>query len=193
VIRSEEKTVIGGSTGRHVVAAATAHGLTPVALARDEASAHEAPPSVEIVVGDLEEADTLAQPVSDVDAVIFVPGSDANSRQDAAQRIDYGGDTGEGSITREVLGTVHIEALLSDSAIGKTFQVFSGPGETTSDWDSLFATTKPDAAGAARRHQGHPQHAAPNRTALSPGRPGSAASILTRRVSGAERTRGEGP
>lgn len=222
-----ERVLIAGATGRtgrHVIAAATAHGLTPVALARDEASAREALPGVEIVAGDLEDAGSLVDPVRDVDAVIFVHGSDADSRQDAAQRIDYGGvantlkalgdrrprivlqtslyvtrrdnelnagahaldwkrrserlvrlsrapcaivrpgwldngpagdhitieqgDTGEGSITREVLGTVHIEALLIDSAIGKTFEVFSGPGETTSDWDSLFGTAQPDATGA---------------------------------------------
>jgi hypothetical protein len=47
-----------------------------------------------------------------------------------------------------VLGTVHIEALLRDSATGKIFEVFSGPGETTSDWDSLLGTAQPDAAGA---------------------------------------------
>jgi hypothetical protein len=47
-----------------------------------------------------------------------------------------------------VLGALHIEALVSDSAIGKTFEVFSGPGETTSDWDSLFGAAQPDAAGA---------------------------------------------
>jgi hypothetical protein len=58
------------------------------------------------------------------------------------------GDTGDGSIGREVLGALHIAALVSDSAIGKTFEVFSGPGETTSDWDSLFGAAQPDAAGA---------------------------------------------
>lgn len=222
-----ERVLIAGATGRtgrHVVAAAAARGLTPVALARREASAREVLPGVEIATGDLEDADSLTGPVSDVDAVIFVHGSDADSRQDAVQRIDYGGvanvlgalggrrprivlqttlfvtrrehslnagthpldwkrrserlvrlsgapytivrpgwldngpagkhvtieqgDTGEGSITRAVLGAVHIEALLSDSAIGKTFEVFSGPGEATSDWASLFGTAQPDAAGA---------------------------------------------
>lgn len=56
------------------------------------------------------------------------------------------GDTGDGSIAREVLAHVHIEALLRESAIGKTFEVFSEPGETTSDWDSLFGATQPDAS-----------------------------------------------
>jgi uncharacterized protein YbjT (DUF2867 family) len=213
-----------GRTGRHVVAAATARGLTPVALARDEARAREVLPGVEILTGDLEDGDSLVEAVRDVGAVIFAHGSDADSRHDAVQRIDYGGvantlkalgyrrprivlqttlfvirrdndlnagahaldwkrrserlvrlsrapytivrpgwldngpagqhvtieqgDTGEGSITREVLGAVHIEALLRDSAAGKTFEVFSGPGDTTSDWDSLFGTAQPDAAGA---------------------------------------------
>jgi uncharacterized protein YbjT (DUF2867 family) len=222
-----ERVLIAGATGRtgrHVVAAATARGLTPVALARDEARARQVLPGVEVVTGDLEDAGSLAGPVRDVDAIIFVHGSDADSRQDAVQRIDYGGvvntlkalggrrprivlqttlfvtrrdhylnggahaldwkrrserlvrlsgapytivrpgwldngpagrrvtieqgDTGEGSISRAVLAAVHTEALLRDSAIGKTFEVFSGPGETTSDWDSLFATAQPDAGGA---------------------------------------------
>lgn len=46
---------------------------------------------MEIVIGDLEDADSLVVPVRDVDAIVFVHGSDADSRQDAVQRIDYGG------------------------------------------------------------------------------------------------------
>jgi uncharacterized protein YbjT (DUF2867 family) len=89
-----ERVLIAGATGRtgrHVVAAATARGLTPVALARDEARARAVLPGGEIVTGDLEDADSLAGPVHAVDAVIFVHGSDADSRHDAVQRIDYGG------------------------------------------------------------------------------------------------------
>lgn len=213
-----------GRTGRHVAAAARARGLTPVALARDAGRARDALPDVEIAVGDLEDAGSLVDPVRDIDAIIFVHGSDADSRQDSVQRIDYGGvlntlqalgertsrivlqttlfvtrrdnslnrgahaldwkrrserlvrlsgapytivrpgwldndpagahvtieqgDTGDGSIAREVLAHVHIEALLHEAAIGKTFEVFSEPGETTSDWNSLFGATRPDASGA---------------------------------------------
>lgn len=222
-----ERVLIAGATGRtglHVVSAATAHGLTPVALARDGARASRALPGTEIATGDLEDADSLAEAVRDVDAIIFVHGSDADSRHDAVQRIDYGGvlntlkalgdrrprivlqttafithrdndlnagahaldwkrrserlvrfsgapytivrpgsldsgpagqhvtveqgDTRGGGITREALGEVHIEALLRESAIAKTFEVFSGPGSATTGWDSLFLATEPDAAGA---------------------------------------------
>lgn len=80
-----------GRTGRHVAAAARARGLTPVALARDAGRARDALPDVEIAVGDLEDAGSLVDPVRDIDAIIFVHGSDADSRQDSVQRIDYGG------------------------------------------------------------------------------------------------------
>ena len=52
-----ERVLIAGATGRtgrHVAAAATARGLTPVALVRDEARAREVLPGVEVTVGDLE-------------------------------------------------------------------------------------------------------------------------------------------
>ena len=87
-----------GRTGRHVVAAAAARDLTPVALARSADRARTALPGIEIVVGDLAslgrrdqaklaDPGSLTNPVADVDAVIFVHGSDSYQRDDAAQRM----------------------------------------------------------------------------------------------------------
>ncbi|MGW4561247.1 SDR family oxidoreductase [Streptomyces sp. NPDC004561] len=214
-----------GRTGRHVVAQAAAHGLTPVALARSEAHAREVLPSgTEIVTGDLTAADTLTEAVRDIDAVIFVHGSDDDSRPDSFERVDYGGvvgvlralgdrrprtvlmttfyithrdhffndgghaldwkrrserlvrlsgapytivrpgwldagkkgahlrieqgDTVEGDMSREALGLLLVETLFHDDAIGRTFEVFSGPGPATTDFTALFGETVPDAPGA---------------------------------------------
>ncbi|MFE8015906.1 SDR family oxidoreductase [Streptomyces antibioticus] len=214
-----------GRTGRHVVAAVTARGLTPVALARSESRAREElAPGTEVVVGDLTAPDTLTEAVGDVDAVIFVHGSDDDSRPESFERIDYGGvsnvlrafgerrprivlqttifvtrrdhpfnagghaldwkrrserlvrlsgapytivrpgwldagavgphlrieqgDTGEDGVSREALAGLLAEALLDDAAIGKTFEVFSGPGPATKDFTALFSEARPDASGA---------------------------------------------
>ncbi|MER5495619.1 SDR family oxidoreductase [Streptomyces sp. NPDC002561] len=213
-----------GRTGRHVVEAAAARGLTPVALARDEARARRLlPPGTEIVTGDLTDPDTLIGAVRDVDAVVFVHGSDDDSRPESFERVDYGGvagvlgalggrrprivlmttifvtrrdhyfndgghaldwkrrserlvrafgapytivrpgwldageggarlrieqgDTGEGGIGRDVLGVLLVEALLDGTALGKTFEVFSGPGPAATDFTGLFAEAEPDAPG----------------------------------------------
>lgn len=196
-----------------------------MALARSESRARKAlPPGTEIVVGDLTAPDTLTKAVSDIDAVVFVHGSDDDSRPESFERIDYGGvanvlgvlgkrwprivlqttifvtrrdhyfndgghaldwkrrserlvrlsgapytivrpgwldagqggshlrieqgDTGEDGISREALGTLLVEVLLDDTALGKTFEVFSGPGRATKDFTALFAEAQPDASGA---------------------------------------------
>lgn len=213
-----------GRTGRHVVAAATERGLTPVALVRNESRARNLPPGTDIVIGDLTAPDTLTAAVRDIDGVVFVHGSDDDSRPESFERIDYGGvvnvlralgdrrprivlqttifvtrrdhpfnegghaldwkrrseravrlsgapytivrpgwldagpggdnlrieqgDTGEGSISRAALGTLLVEALLEDEAIGRTFEVFSGPGPATADFTALFQEAQPDTPGA---------------------------------------------
>ncbi|MET9141984.1 SDR family oxidoreductase [Streptomyces parvulus] len=213
-----------GRTGRHVVAAAAGHGLSPLALARNEARAREILPGTEIVTGDLTAPDSLTDAVRDIDAVIFVHGSDDDARPESFERIDYGGvanvlralgtrrprivlqttifvtrrehyfndgghaldfkrrserlvrlsgapytivrpgwldagpggehlrieqgDTGEDGVSREALGALLVEALLDDQAIGKTFEVFSGPGPATTDFTSLFGMAQPDRSGA---------------------------------------------
>jgi len=49
--------------------------------------------SAEIAVGDVTDPDSLTSAAADVDAVIFVHGSDNESSPDALQRIDYGGES----------------------------------------------------------------------------------------------------
>ncbi|MFI1470526.1 SDR family oxidoreductase [Streptomyces wuyuanensis] len=214
-----------GRTGRYVVEAATARGLTPVALVRSASRARKTlPPGTEIVVGDLTAPDTLTEAVGDTDAVIFVHGSDDDARPESFERIDYGGvenvlralgdrrprivlqtsifvtrrdhsfndgghaldwkrrserlvrlsgapytivrpgwldageagshlrieqgDTGEDGVSRSALGTLLVEALLDDAALGKTFEVYSGPGTATKDFTALFTEAQPDAPGA---------------------------------------------
>ena len=46
---------------------------------------------MEIVTGDLADADSLVEAVRDVEEVIFAHGCGADSRHDAVQRFDYGG------------------------------------------------------------------------------------------------------
>ncbi|QKW08232.1 SDR family oxidoreductase [Streptomyces sp. NA04227] len=91
--RIDRVLVVGatGRTGQRVVASAVAHGLTPVALARNASHARRTLPGTEVVVGDLTLPDTLTAAVRDIDAVIFVHGSDDDSRPDSFERIDYGG------------------------------------------------------------------------------------------------------
>jgi len=90
---SDRILVVGatGRTGRHVIAAAAARGVTPVALAREESRARGLLPGIDIVVGDLEDPVSLTAAVRGVNGVVFVHGSDGDSRADSVQRIDYGG------------------------------------------------------------------------------------------------------
>ncbi|MEU2955775.1 SDR family oxidoreductase [Streptomyces xanthochromogenes] len=223
-----ERGLVVGATGRtgcHVVAAAAARGLTPVALARDAARARKVlPAGTEIVTGDLTEPDTLVKAIADVDAVVLVHGSDDDARPESFERIDYGGvanmlsalgerrprivlqttifvtrrdhyfnngghaldwkrrserlvrlsgapytivrpgwldageggaylrieqgDTGEAGIGRDILGALLVEALLDDTALGRTFEVFSGLGPATTDFTALFSRAEPDVPGA---------------------------------------------
>ncbi|MBD0670201.1 SDR family oxidoreductase [Streptomyces sp. CBMA156] len=213
-----------GRTGRYVVAAAKDRGLTPVALARNEARARRLLPGTEIAVADLQSPDALADAVDGVDAVVFVHGSDDDARPDSFERVDYGGvahvlaalgdrrprivlqttifvtrrdhpfnqgghaldwkrrserlvrlsgapytivrpgwldagpggerlrveqgDTGEDGVSRTALAGLLVAALLDDEAIGRTFEVFSGPGPATTDFTALFTQARPDGAGA---------------------------------------------
>jgi len=54
----------------------------------------------------------------------------------------------EASITRENLGNMLVAALLSDEALGKTFEASSGPGATPSGWPGIFASLHADTPGA---------------------------------------------
>jgi uncharacterized protein YbjT (DUF2867 family) len=57
------------------------------------------------------------------------------------------GDTGDGGIGREQVAEVLVRSLLSDAAVGRTFELFAEHGGAPSDWDGLFAPLTADAAG----------------------------------------------
>lgn len=42
------------------------------------------------------------------------------------------------------LATTLVEALFADNAVGKTFELFSQPGELTREWETAFGALKPD-------------------------------------------------
>jgi uncharacterized protein YbjT (DUF2867 family) len=58
------------------------------------------------------------------------------------------GDAGSGSVSREQVAEVLIRSLLTDTAAGKTFEVYATSGQETTDWNGLFGTVVPDAVGA---------------------------------------------
>jgi uncharacterized protein YbjT (DUF2867 family) len=210
-----------GGIGSRVVAAAQQLDLPVRALVRDVARAERTLPGVELVRGDLERADSLADALAGVDAIVFTHGG--NGSPDQARRIDYGGvanvlhaldgrtprialmtsigvsrqgrgsvgelldwkrrserlvrasgapytivrpgwfdhvgpgddrlvleqrDTGNGGIGRDQLAELLVRSLLTDTALGRTFEVFAEPGPAPTDWDGLFAGLRPDAAGS---------------------------------------------
>lgn len=77
-----------GSIGRYVVAEALDDGLAVRALVRDLYQGRQFPPGVDVVVGDLTNADTLGPAVDGVDAVVFTHGS--NGRSPGPEAVDYG-------------------------------------------------------------------------------------------------------
>jgi uncharacterized protein YbjT (DUF2867 family) len=58
------------------------------------------------------------------------------------------GDRGSGAVSREQVAEVLVQALLSDTAAGRTFELFAVEGEPPADWPQLFATTAPDHPGS---------------------------------------------
>jgi uncharacterized protein YbjT (DUF2867 family) len=58
------------------------------------------------------------------------------------------GDTGNGGIGREQLAELLVRALLTDTAVGRTFELFAVPGPAPTDWAGLFGSVRPDRAGA---------------------------------------------
>ena len=89
---TEKSTVLvvgaTGSIGVHVVRDALTRGHHVRALVRDAARAVRIPHGAEIVVGDLTGADTLADAVDGIDAVVFVHGS--HGGRGVAEKVDYG-------------------------------------------------------------------------------------------------------
>jgi uncharacterized protein YbjT (DUF2867 family) len=58
------------------------------------------------------------------------------------------GDAGSGAVSRELLADVLIRSLLTDTAVGKTFELYATAGAPTADWEGLFAAAEPDIAGS---------------------------------------------
>jgi uncharacterized protein YbjT (DUF2867 family) len=64
-------------------------------------------------------------------------------------RLMFGqGDTGNGGVGRDQLAEVLVRSLLTDTATGRTFELFAAPGAPPTDWECLFAALKPDTEGA---------------------------------------------
>lgn len=78
-----------GSIGRHAVEEALRRGHRVRALVRNS-SRKALPSTVQYVVGDLTQVDTLRAAVDGIDAVIFTHGSDGGGKQ-GAEQVDYGG------------------------------------------------------------------------------------------------------
>jgi uncharacterized protein YbjT (DUF2867 family) len=79
-----------GSVGRQVTAEALAQGYRVSALSRSTSRAATLPNGVHKVIGDLSHAETLADALHDIDAVIFTHGSDGMGKA-GSQSVDYGG------------------------------------------------------------------------------------------------------
>ena len=58
------------------------------------------------------------------------------------------GDRNDGGIGREQLAEVLVRSLLTDAAIGRTFELFAAQGAAPTDWDGLFGALTQDAADA---------------------------------------------
>jgi hypothetical protein len=52
-----------------------------------------------------------------------------------------------GGIGRDQLAEVLVRSLLTDTAAGRTFELFAEPGPAPSDWTGLFGALAPDPAG----------------------------------------------
>lgn len=78
-----------GSIGMPVVAEAFRRGYETRALVRDPAQAKMFPKGVEVVVGDLTQAETLHDAVEGVTGIIFTQGIEGNNPQ-GAEQVNYG-------------------------------------------------------------------------------------------------------
>jgi hypothetical protein len=77
-----------GSIGRHVVRESLRRGHQTRALVRDAGQEASMPAAVEIVVGDLTSAGTLAGAVDGADGIVFTHGSPGDATE--AENVDYG-------------------------------------------------------------------------------------------------------
>lgn len=78
-----------GSVGRHVVAETVRQGYETRALVRNASRAGRLDASAKSVVGELSQADTLTEAVTNVDAIVFTHGSSYGDAA-AAEAVDYG-------------------------------------------------------------------------------------------------------
>src|SRR4051794_7121236 len=58
------------------------------------------------------------------------------------------GDTGNRGIGRDQVAEVLVRSLLTDSAVGRTFELFAERGPARSDWAGLFGALTPDPANS---------------------------------------------
>ena len=57
------------------------------------------------------------------------------------------GDTGTGTVSRRQVAEVLVRSLLTEEAVGRTFELFATAGDPPHDWAALFASTTADGAG----------------------------------------------
>ena len=83
-----------GRTGRRIVARLVEQGVPVRALVRNEARARETlPEGVEVCVGDVRRAETLAEPVAGARAVVIATCSSGAERGNEPETVDYLGTT----------------------------------------------------------------------------------------------------
>jgi uncharacterized protein YbjT (DUF2867 family) len=56
-------------------------------------------------------------------------------------------DTGNGGIGRDQLAEVLVRSLLTETAVGRTFELFAEQGAAPTDWDGLFGALAADPVG----------------------------------------------
>ncbi|MFC8666243.1 NAD(P)H-binding protein [Streptomyces sp. NPDC057199] len=113
-----------GSIGQLALRAAQRQGLHPRALVRDPRRAEQLLPGVELVKGDLEAPASLRRLVLEQ------------------------GDTADGRIARDQIAETLVRSLLTDTALGKTFELIATEGDEPSDWAELFGALKSAESGS---------------------------------------------
>ncbi|WP_055612761.1 SDR family oxidoreductase [Streptomyces phaeochromogenes] len=58
------------------------------------------------------------------------------------------GGTADGGIARDQIAETLVRSLLTDTALGKTFELIATEGDEPSDWAELFGTLKSDESGS---------------------------------------------
>ena len=53
------------------------------------------------------------------------------------------GDTGTGSVSCRQVAEVMVRSLLTDEAVGRTFELVATTGNPPQDWPALFAARRP--------------------------------------------------